>query len=241
MRAIGLIVLVVVICSGCATRMPLKSLSDANHTPLNVQSKTDGKAIVFTETVAARKTRQGSAQGGLVGVIVGGTVAYFTDKDSGAVLREIRQKAGCVEDDVFAQAVKQELKKSGFTLSDQKAGRALMLQLDGFGLEEMQCGFWQVRAYMTATLCDANQKKPIGTAQALPFAVSTPIPINHNSMPTIFAKRTKMQPGSLWPAQLDDNANENVRCFNFGCFDFHRVPHRSHFLDAESRDQNSAC
>lgn len=157
-RTLGVILLTVVIGSGCATRMPLASLPDVKSTVLRVEGKPDSIVRVTTESAAGHNARQHENNSGLVGIFVVNLIGSSTKGNSEAVLQELRRQTGSSEEAVLGQALQLQINKAGIPHSDQTGERTLTLQLDEVGLLEAQRGFWQVRARVTASIRDARQK-----------------------------------------------------------------------------------
>ena len=157
-RALGLLLVTAAICGGCATRRPLTSLLHRGGSVVRVQKPSENSVPVTTESAHGHNARQASGGGGLIGLAVGELVATSTTGRSKPLMQELRRQTGCHEVTVLEQAIKTQLSKAGLAWSDETGDRTLAFRVNSVRLQELQRGFWQVCAEVTATVRDAEQK-----------------------------------------------------------------------------------
>ena len=158
-RGFALLLAALLIGSGCANRMPLKSLPESRRASLHLVGQADGEVKVRTESARGRNARQDAGSSGLIGIAVGEWVAGSTKAGSKPLLRRLREQNGQPEEAALDFALRLQLNKAGLDWTEQAGEPTLALRLDAVGLQEMQRGYWRVHATVTGTLTDVNQKK----------------------------------------------------------------------------------
>jgi hypothetical protein len=164
-RSFALLLAALLIGSGCANRMPLKSLPESRRAGLHLVGKAEGEVKVRTESARGRNARQNGGTGGLIGIAVSEWVAGSTKAGNKPLLRRLREHNGYPEQAALDFAFRLQLNKAGLDWTEQAGEPTLALRLDAVGLQEMQRGYWRVHATVTGTLTDVNQKT-IWTAEA---------------------------------------------------------------------------
>lgn len=150
--------LVLVFLCGCVNHLPLAGLPDAKQMMVHVEPSPDSKEAIVFSTVLGRDAQRAGAEGGLIGFLVGKSIAASDERGGAEIVQNIRGPYGNFEPGMIVNAINAGLQKSGIQVSDPaNAVRRLFIVLNSVGLNEPQRDFWVVTANVSARLENTNK------------------------------------------------------------------------------------
>ena len=136
---VGGVIFVALLCSGCATRPPFRSISQADRAGTQVINATPRAASSYS-SANSRSLRQSGSESGLLPGLIMGAAASSVEGKGVPWVDSIRSRSGLDEADLLTANIQERVQKLAAPNTETSAGPVLEVTSKEAGIAELQRG-----------------------------------------------------------------------------------------------------